>query len=225
MLQPCAQCNRHIVETERACPFCGAPNEARPRAVPLLEGRLSRAAVFASSVLVAPACVVNDPPPPQYPHYQQPPPNYQQPPPPDYQQQQPPPQDPNYAQPPPPDDTQTYNPPPPPDPAPPPAAVHLVVRWSDGRPYVGPVQLHSNTSRSEQTNAYGELVVRDLPPGQYTITVPSNHPRRAPAQAVVQLRSNTIERVNLVTDIQAPVYERHNSPKPYGAPPARKRVV
>ena len=56
MLQPCARCNRHIVATETACPFCGAPNEARPRVTSLF-GR-SRAAVFAACGGVALGAVV-----------------------------------------------------------------------------------------------------------------------------------------------------------------------
>jgi hypothetical protein len=209
MLQPCTQCNRHIVDTEVECPFCGAPNEARPRGTSLLEGRLSRAAVFAA--VLAPACVVNDPPPQQYPQQQ-----YQQQPP-------PPPPDQTYAQPPPND----QGPPPPPDDPPPPVAdtagVHVVVRWNNGNPYVGPIQLHGPAKRMANTDANGEVVVRDLPPGTYQVIVPNNHPRRAPTTQTVVLRNDAVQRVTL-TPIM-PVYDRSNIPKPYGAPPARKRVV
>jgi 5-hydroxyisourate hydrolase-like protein (transthyretin family) len=49
-LQPCPSCNRHVAD-EAACPFCGAalPASASPPAT--LPGRFSRAAVFAGATL------------------------------------------------------------------------------------------------------------------------------------------------------------------------------
>jgi hypothetical protein len=217
MLEPCAHCQRHIDDSEVQCPFCGTANHRKPSPRPRLDGRLSRAAVFASAALVAPACVVNDPPP-QYPYQQQPPPNYQQ--------QQPPP---NYQQPPPPDYQQQppdYAQPPPNDQQPPPpvatAGIHVVVRYANGQPYVGPVELHGTTSHTGSTNANGELVLRNLPPGTYTVVMNDGN---GGARMTVELHGNQIKRVSLTAPIPSPRVPDYHHPKPYGAPPARKRVV
>jgi hypothetical protein len=60
-----------------------------------------------------------------------------------------------------------------------------------------------------------------LPPGTYTVTIPSNHPRRtAPSEQVIVTAGQTT-RANLSIFVMQP----HHSPMPYGAPPARRRIV
>ena len=48
-LCPCPACSRHVLLTERACPFCGGrmPDDFPARARPAVTRRLSRAAAFA----------------------------------------------------------------------------------------------------------------------------------------------------------------------------------
>ncbi|MEO8704215.1 MAG: carboxypeptidase-like regulatory domain-containing protein [Kofleriaceae bacterium] len=53
-LHPCPSCRRHVAEIERVCPFCGAAVGAI--ASPTSPSKLTRAAIFASTALAAPAC-------------------------------------------------------------------------------------------------------------------------------------------------------------------------
>jgi hypothetical protein len=57
VLEPCPTCHRHIADDEVHCPFCGAAHvEREPRAMRMIAGRWSRAAIFAGGALLAPAC-------------------------------------------------------------------------------------------------------------------------------------------------------------------------
>lgn len=209
MLIPCEGCKRHVRAADAHCPFCGATITAVPVARSVLEGRLSRAAVFASAVLIAPSCIVQTPPP----NYQQ------QPPPPPYDPQQvpPPPEDPQGQ---PPEFSQ-----PPPDRQPAPAGrVHGRVIDTNGVPEVGAiVELVAGSGRFRAiTDGAGMYVITNVPAGQYTIMVNGVRDRLIEAAAGE-------DRVVDVGTYQAPVqrrpYDRSNIPKPYGAPPARKRTV
>jgi len=51
-LQPCTRCFRHVLDSETACPFCGAALERQPRRASRA-GRFARAALFASASLAA----------------------------------------------------------------------------------------------------------------------------------------------------------------------------
>jgi hypothetical protein len=51
-LVPCSGCRRHVVETEPACPFCGAAPSPIVPGTATRVARLSRAAVFAGATLV-----------------------------------------------------------------------------------------------------------------------------------------------------------------------------
>lgn len=215
-LRPCSECRRHITQDERTCPFCGAATVLTVARMPRLAGRLSRAAVFAGATLAgcytsAPASQGPPPPPP---------------PPPDDQQQQ---------------QVMVEPPPPPPDERafakPPAGAGHIhgiVTDSSTGRPRGGiHVQLHVPGQRPvfALTNANGEYAFRDLAAGTYTVIVehpPPNHPRAAMPPAIrreVQLADGAVERFDArVTQVVVPV-DRGPCCKPYGAPPARRRLV
>ena len=54
-LNPCPSCNRHVRAADPVCPFCSAPQAARPpRAeAPLPRPRLNRAAIFAAGATLA----------------------------------------------------------------------------------------------------------------------------------------------------------------------------
>ncbi|MBA2541828.1 MAG: carboxypeptidase regulatory-like domain-containing protein [Deltaproteobacteria bacterium] len=192
------------MDTDAHCPFCGAAVVVS-RILPVLEGRLSRAAVFATAVLVAPACVVNDPPPPQY--VQQPPPN--RPPPPN----DPPPT--NFAKPPPDDQ------PPPVDQPPPPPVADAVIRGKvtmagTPQPHLKMV-LHGGPAPIPfGTDFKGEYSVR-VPAGTYQLHVDAG----AGTQRVIQADANRETVVNIAI---AP-YKQWIQAKPYGAPPARRRLV
>lgn len=204
MLEPCAGCARHVLATETACPFCGAersPTTPGPAASSVL-GRLSRAAVFAGAATLGAACYTNPPPP-----------NYQQQPPP------PPPYDPNqgngdqgYAQ--------------PPDGA---SMIFGTLTDGSGVPLAGhTIELQPiNSGAGPQhavTDAQGRYAFR-VPPGEYMVSTAPANPREMPIQQVVRLAEGASAAANLVLYRSAPVYDRSNIPKPYGAPPARRRVV
>lgn len=214
MLHPCGQCRRHVNDHETRCPFCDAPLEHRASSRPLLDGRLSRAAVFASAVLVTPACVVQDP----QPRYiqQQPPP----PPPPDNRPPDPPPPPPDYAQPPPGD---------------PPAAQTtirgVITNANTGARYAGiRVDLQGGARpQSTVTNPRGEYVFSNVAPGNYNLRVAvATHPRFGGGDNMRQVvvdGSRPLVVDLAVVPYEPPPYDRNNVAKPYGAPPARTRIV
>ena len=209
-LKLCGGCRRHVALGETTCPFCGTACAAIPAPRPTLEGRLSRAAVFAASaVIAAPACVVNSPPP-QYQYQQQPPPPPNDPPPGD----------------PPPDDSQRNFAQPPPDHVrhPPPAIADAVIRGrvtnaDTGAPWPNaPIELHGGPQPVRTTtDRNGAYVLTGLPAGQYTIVVGVG----ARAQRAIQV----IQSREQIVDVDVPTYVRREMPKPYGAPPARRRIV
>jgi hypothetical protein len=207
MLIPCEGCKRHVRAADDRCPFCGAAITAVPVARSMFEGRLSRAAVFASAVLIAPGCLVQSNPPPNY------------------QQQLPPP-----PPAPPPDDPQGHHtefsqPPPDQDPRPAPTGrVHGRVLDTNGTPQVRTlVELVAGAQRFQAiTGEDGRYSIVGVPAGQYTIVVGGTRNR------VIETAAGEDRIVDV--GISAPPerirpYDRSNIPKPYGAPPARKRVV
>jgi hypothetical protein len=132
---------------------------------------------------------------------------------------------------------QQYSPPPPPppdpgsahqqQPPPPPdetpevrtAEIHGVVTADTGGPAIN-VEVRASRQGdasviSTRTDATGRYAFTNLPAGQYNIF--------APAGAVVQLTVTDGLRAQIDLTIQRP--KAPPPPKPYGAPPARKRVV
>lgn len=206
-LQPCSKCRRHVSVDERACPFCDALTMPIAARSTLLVGRLSRAAVFAGATLAG-ACYTNPP-----------------------AQQSPPP-------PPPPDDTrqvQQQDAPPPPDGtfAKPPAgtsSIRGVVVDASGAPQMNVVVrlVGKVPEQTARTDANGNYAFANVEPGTYQLAVPD------PANGGQQVRTVTVQAGAVVTtnvQLSPPDWRqnrgRDNGPccKPYGAPPARRRVV
>jgi hypothetical protein len=95
-----------------------------------------------------------------------------------------------------------------------------------GAPLAGiAVMLHGDDGRAMRgiSDENGEYVFAGLPPGTYTITYQPNHPRHAPTNVTVTLTGDTGQRADLSIFVPAP--QQHNIPMPYGAPPARRRIV
>jgi hypothetical protein len=188
------------------CPFCGASADTG-LVSRLLDhgGKLSRAAVFAGAA----ACYTSSPP-------------VQNPPPP------PPPPDGDVQQQPPPDGTSTgFADPPPGDPA---TQLGQIEGWvsNAGGPQgmAGiPVYLSGQgVNQQATTDQAGRFQFTKLAPGSYTVHLMGNgNPRQAPPQQRVDVQPNATARVNLALYPSVP--DRGPCCKPYGAPPARRRVV
>jgi hypothetical protein len=184
-----------VARTESKCPFCGARTKIAPRAL-AQTARLTRAAVFAGAA----ACSHTPSP--------QPPP--------------PPPVEYPFVLPPAPAEGR--------------ASLSGVVREGGYRKSGITVKLRSedgNVTLDTSTNGKGEFQFLDLVPGAYVIIAePGYHnprPQDGPVMQLpvqVQLGPNTNERRDLSLVEPMP-----NTPdtgpccKPYGAPPARRRIV
>lgn len=73
------------------------------------------------------------------------------------------------------------------------------------------------------TDPNGRYQVGNLAPGSYRVTFgQSNHPRQRPPQRTVNVADGSVQ-VDMA--IATPPYDQSNVPKPYGAPPARRRIV
>jgi hypothetical protein len=218
-LEPCAQCRRHItIESER-CPFCAAPRQVVRRSR-LLDhgGRLSRAAVFAGAAACytsAPIEQTTPPPPPPPPPHETVEQVQGDPPPDDvavddphqHQQQQ-------FSQP----------PPPPPPPAVTPGHIAGKVVMGKHAQAYRHVEVRGNgVHLTATTEPDGTFAIRDLPPGSYQVVVPPNHPRHSPITQVVTITSGATSKITIA--MPTPVPDRGPCCKPYGAPPARRRVV
>jgi hypothetical protein len=226
-LVPCASCRRHVAVGERACPFCGSACTRAAATRPRLGGRFSRAAVFAGATLAG--C---------------------QPRPPDVQG--PPPDDTQRVAATPPVDAALPAPVPadaPPPPAPPPAdaapvappvatataTIRGVVRTTRGVPIPG-VRVHAQgpdrATSDARTDQAGTFTLRDLAAGVYRVTFEWEHgvsnPRHVPPreQRLIKVVAGGTEDVVVRFEEPAPVpIDPGPCCKPYGAPPARRRVV
>jgi hypothetical protein len=225
MLLPCASCRRHVDVREVACPFCGAARIAsRPASLVAQLGRASRAAVFAGAA----ACWTNNPPP----QYASPPP----PPPPDGEQQQ------SQAPPVPSRAVDTSQDGTPPDPglAPKPRAdrgtiLGRVVNASSVRypgvevTIVGPT--FSAKPVKVVTDSRGIFLLENVVPGNYRITIESARltPQDPPISTSLAITAGNVQTLAILGEatapVAAPVPVDHSCCKPYGAPPARRRVV
>jgi hypothetical protein len=192
---PCSACRRHVSRTDAVCPFCGA-RTTRARPAPSYAGRLSRAAVFAGAVACS-QTPAPKPPPPTPIEYP-------------------------FAL--------------PPAPATGRASLSGVVREGGYRMAGITVRLENNDDGARldtRTNDKGEFQFLDLAPGVYVVVPdPGYHnprPQDGPVmqQAVqVQLAADMNERRDLSVAKPLP-YTPDTGPccKPYGAPPARRRIV
>jgi hypothetical protein len=204
-LRACSHCRRHFA-AEPACPFCGAASAAPPPTRVTVGGRLSRAAAFAALA----GCYTSNPPP----QYGPPPP----PPPPPHEQQQ---QQQQQVT----EDQQKF--------AKPPDAGTSAIQGTlknsqSAAPLANwPVQLQSPSQpsmqpRNTQTDANGHYAFVDLPAGDYVLVFGyDNHPRRRAPRQNVTLGDHDAKTVDQQIFIPPP----SNIPMPYGAPPARGRVV
>jgi hypothetical protein len=204
-LAPCPACHRHVAD-EPGCPFCGTPLTVRPTICPTLPGRFSRAAVFAGATVVgcSSGSSSNEPAP----------------------------------SPPPPPVTRFDAPPVPPPPLPDaPTRARVVGRklTFSGRPLkdseialvdpdavtgVGKGSAGSAGSatpgrRVTRTDREGFFAFEDIEPGDYLLESPG-------AQHAIHLETGT-NHVDFV--MPKPPEERHPINMPYGAPPARYRIV
>lgn len=207
-LAPCPRCKRHVAVRETACPFCDAPNTSSASPPVMLVGRWSRAAIFASATTLMgchPASVTNAKKDSN---------------------------DPKLAAAPPPSDAPSPDASPDgpsPDAAPPEVrtgTIRGILRDRNGT-VLGhkTIALSSpSVNRTTLTNARGEYEFADLAPGTYVVTfeMPSN-PRQGPNRQRAEVVANAVVQLDGVM-FSLP-FDRSSCCKPYGAPPARRRVV
>lgn len=209
-LRPCPSCQRHIQARDAACPFCATANATRLQSSALATvGRMSRAAIFAGLA----ACSSSTPP---------------------VHQATPPPTPPNPAL------VQQF------DAAPAPAAGKASIRGfvhRDGQPLVN-VRVKASGEQGEQgehettTGPHGEYMFVNIVPGEWTVTLdadaydahrysrrPQDTPMGQPHQTIA-VSPDENRRFDL-TIYSPPLPEPDRGPccKPYGAPPARRRIV
>ena len=101
-----------------------------------------------------------------------------------------------------------------------------VATRSDGRPAAGltvQVQREDGDMKHATTNARGEFEVTGLEPGNYIVSFEPWHPRQGPTSTPVTLHPEAGQEVSLLVPIPEP--DRGPCCKPYGAPPARRRIV
>jgi hypothetical protein len=240
-LRPCPSCRRHVADEAIRCVFCMAELPPAPERRPDLPGRFSRAAVFAGATLAAAGCSA-----PQDGPAARPAPTVASSPtdllPADAQFAQPPPDDtgdrPAEHAPPVPIDAGV---PPTPDAGTRPAitggALHVRLRDDKtGTPITGVyiyIWLPDGNARSELTDATGTARFDGLAKGTYKVRRPAamlidgNNEAGIDGQKDEQVRvtgTNVVELdrrlpVRRTSAVRAPI------PKPYGAPPARRRTV
>lgn len=122
--------------------------------------------------------------------------------------------------------------------APPPAVGKTSVRgfvMLDGRPLTGVKIFATNEGEARletTTGAHGEYAFVDIEPGQWLIEVDYEMPRyrpqdySPPATEQVMLAADANERRDVqLSSPPPPAPDRGPCCKPYGAPPARRRVV
>jgi len=102
----------------------------------------------------------------------------------------------------------------------------IVTNQATGLPIAGTtieLQSHAtNKSRTAVTDGNGHYAFLDVEPGDYDlIGMRSNNPRRAPQQTALTVG----EGAQVHRDLVVFVPQASNIPMPYGAPPARRRVV
>jgi hypothetical protein len=216
-LEPCTSCRRHVDVRVTACPFCGVAMQARSR-MRAVFGRASRAAVFASAAACASSTPHAAPPPPP-----------------------PPPPDPVVVKQPDPVDAQAQHFATAPPPVEGKASLRGVV--TRDRALLPGVVVHAvndaaRITRQATTNDKGEYELLDLEPGSWRLFLDqsvydayagSRRPQEGPLPQPpisVTLEAGKSERRDLAT-AGPPVYQHDPGPccKPYGAPPARRRIV
>lgn len=147
--------------------------------------KLTRAAIFASTALVAPACWSGNPPAPQH-----------------VEAGSDAPIDPKTG------------------------TVVLVVVSNGGAPISGRevrLGIGNEAPREASTDERGVATFSNLPPGNYAYETHDGHPRHSPERGMITVAAGQVARTTVRVYI-AP-YNPHATPMPYGAPPARRRMV
>lgn len=188
-LTPCPECRRHVAADDLRCPFCEVGDAGGvPRAIKMISGRWSRAAVFAGSALVAPACGPATTAP-----------------------------------------TEVKSPPLPEERA----AVTGSGRISGkvtgdrtGAPITGAIHFFdaANKPYTATPDGNGDYVL-EVPPGTYTTHVPSRSHRRGPPMPPTVITTLVKAGETATVNLTFPEYDPNRAKMPYGAPPARRRVV
>ena len=98
---------------------------------------------------------------------------------------------------------------------------------ANGQPLPGfPVTLRSRdgqTTQQAMSDQYGAFVFTGLLPGEYILMHQPNNPRQSASEIQVTLSVDAGQRVDL--PIYLPPPDTGPCCKPYGAPPARRRIV
>jgi hypothetical protein len=222
-LVPCLACNRHVAVDATACPFCGASRIPTSPRCGVHAGKLSRAAVFAGLT----ACV---PPASPQPITQAPAPVKQT------QAAQSPQQSRQIAQPPPAfDDRNASYPDPRRAPEPKPDRASVVARFTDRKNQLMRglrVRLDGPESRTALSDAEGVVIIENVLPGKYKLTVEGiPGPDYLPLVAELDLVAGRVQPMAMLGEhmtkaeaMPKPI-DKDACCKPYGAPPARRRVV
>jgi hypothetical protein len=194
-MTPCPTCRRHVVLAETACPFCGAAITPVPQRPIIAVSRLTRSAVFAGASLAS-SCYVDKTPPPTTPAQEQAPPRVR---------------DHSHA-------SASMG------------AIHgVVTNAANGQPVAQTwIQITPNPYHAEDhdrnkdvyTDARGAYAI-ELPPGNYRLSVRSADPANRPTDHLLTLRIGE----SLTADFSITVAPPMPLPMPYGAPPARRRLV
>jgi hypothetical protein len=202
-LVPCGVCCRHVVASERACPFCGEKMGSDPISRGVL-GRVSRAAVFGVGATTA-ACWTSSSPATtnttgggsqtvsnksgggeDADRFEVPAPQAGM------------------------------------------ASIAGVCRdAANGQPLAGArVEMIAGVGAGRKdavTDSQGRYAVTDVPPGEWNVRFwPPNDPgRMAPASQFLTVKAGDAKRI----DGTVQIVDWSNVPMPYGAPPQRRRVV
>jgi len=211
LLVPCSGCRRHIAADEDDCPFCRTRRSGSPTLF-VRAGRISRAAIFASTA----ACWTSSSPQTTS-QFATPPPEKQE----------------AQSEPEVPEDMQNDAGMPDPSLAPKPRAdrgtIFGRVTNSKYRRMPGvTITVVGSTSHRVVTDAKGYFIVENLVPGIYRVTIPTARmtPQDPPNSADIDVIAGQVSPIGMLGEIVPRPIERDNACcKPYGAPPARRRVV
>lgn len=77
--------------------------------------------------------------------------------------------------------------------------------------------------REGRTDGSGVVTFLKLPPGNYSYETHDGHPRHGPEVGSVVVTAGQTARATI--DVYVQPYNPHATPMPYGAPPARRRMV
>jgi hypothetical protein len=95
------------------------------------------------------------------------------------------------------------------------------VRDFQGNPVPNFAVTLSYESRVTQTDARGVYTFANVPPGRYDLIWPTSDNPRMNEMRPMEVKPDLVTRA----DIQLPEPRGHINAKPYGAPPARRRIV